>query len=433
MQVSVENLSNIERKLTITVPANEIEEARQEQIRKLSKTADIRGFRPGKVPANVIEQRYGFQAVQEAVNQVIQKNLYQAILEQKLMPVGAPRVEPKTMLANQPFEFTATFEILPDIADIQCKLKQLEKLNVDVTDQDVDRVVDQLVKQHTQWKVISRPAKLSDRVVVDYDVIYEGEKTLDNKIEQFPIELGSKMMLPGFEDGLVGKSAGDVVTLSLKFPADFHVEDRRNKPVTFEVTVKQVLEAHQQELNTNFIKRLGIESGQLDDMKTQVRQSLVLERDRLVKEHMKEQVFKHLIEQNPVEVPRALIEREAKVIHDELHPAQPGHEHEHHHSEEENAMFHDIAKKRVTLGLLIAEYAKKADMKADTSRVEKRIHEIASAYQSPKEVIEYLSAKERRAGIEAQVLEDMVLEKIIEGLPTVEKAISYAELKGIQV
>jgi trigger factor len=432
MQVSVENISNIERKLTIIVPAEEVTKEREAQIQKLAKTADIRGFRPGKVPVNVIEQRFGMQAAQEAISSVIQRTLYSAIAEQKLMPVSTPRVEPKMMLANQPLEFTATFEVLPEIGDIKCPLDKLEQLKVDIKDEDIDRVISQLTKQYTQWKPVTRPLQLTDRAVLDYYMVYEGKSEDNNKIEKFPLELGSKVMLPGFEEGLVGKSAGDEVTLKLAFPADFHVEEKRNKPVEFVVSVKQVFEAEAPELNTNFIKRLGIASGNLEDMKTQVRQSLELERDRLVKENLKEQVFKTLIDSNQIDVPKSLVDREAAIIHDELHP-RAAHDHDHHHTDEENAMFTDIAKKRVSLGLLIAEYAKKADIKVDPVRVDKRIMEIASAYESPKEVVEYLSAKERRGGIEAQVLEDIVLDKLMEKTQIVEKVMSYAELKGIRV
>lgn len=433
MQVSVENISNIERKLTIVVPANQVETAYKAQIQKLAKNANIKGFRPGNAPVAVIEQRFGGEARQEAFSDVIQKALYTAITEHKLMPVSTPRVEPKMMLADQPLEFVATFEVLPEMAPINCKLDSLEKLKVDIVDEDVDRVISQLSKQYTQWKPVTRPAQLTDRVVLDYDMIFEGKSTLDNKIENFPLELGSKIMLQGFEEGLVGHKIGDEVTLKLSFPADFHIEDKRNKPVEFVVTIKQIFEAEVPDLNAGFIKRLGIASGDLADMKTQVRQSLELERDRLVKENLKEQVFKQLLASNPVDVPKSLVEREAAVIHDELHPRQANDHGDHHHTAEENAMFTDIAKKRVALGLLIAEYAKKSELKADPVRVEKRILEIASAYESPKEVVEYLSAKERRGGIEAQVLEDLVLDKIMENVPATEKVMSYAELKGIRV
>lgn len=432
MQVSVENISNIERKLTIVVPASEVESVYQSRIQKLSQNVKMDGFRPGKAPKAFIEQRLGQDARKEAVTEVIQKSLYAAITEKQLMPVSTPRVEPKMMLADQPLEFTATFEVLPEITNIDFKLDKIEKLKVDITDQDVERVLNQLLKQYTNWQVVDRAAKEGDRVVLDYYMVYDGVQNTDDKIQSFPLELGSKMMLPGFEEGLVGKKAGDEVTLKLSFPADFHLEDRRGKPVEFVITVKQVVEADAPVLDEAFIKRLGIASGKKEDLQTQVRQSLELERDRLVKENLKEQVFKALLETNPLEVPKALVEREAAMIHDELHPHHAN-DHEHKHTEEENAVFNDIASKRVALGLLIAEYAKKAELKPDADRVNKRILEIASAYESPKEVIDYLSTKERIGGIEAQVLEDLVLDKLIENIPATEKIISYADLKGIRV
>ncbi len=431
MQVSVEKVSPIERRLTITIPANAVEEAYAKQIDQLAKKANIKGFRPGKAPIAYIQQRFGDDARKEALGEIIQRALYEAITEQKLNPVSTPRIEPKMTLPNQPLEFIASFEVLPEIENVNFKMDTLEKLEVEVKPEDITHVVQQLVKQHTKWTLVDRAAQDHDRVVIDYYAIYEGKADTEHKIENFPLELGSNSMLPGFEAGLIGAKAGEQRTLNLQFPADFHVAERAGKPIDFVVDVKQVFAAEMPAIDEEFVKRLGIKNGKEEDLRQQITQSLEQERDRLVKENLKEQVFRQLLEQNAIDIPEALIAREAKHIHDEVYQNQ---HHDHHsHSEQEMANFNDIAKKRVMLGLLIAEFAKKADLKINPDRVKQRIEEIAAVYENPKEVVEWLSTDERRSGIEAQVMEDQVLDKLIEGIPSTVKNISYAELKGIRI
>jgi len=432
MQVSVEKISDIERRLTIVVPVNQVEEAYTKQINQVAKNANIKGFRPGKAPMSYIQQRFGSDARKEALSDVIQKALYEAITEKKLTPVSTPQVEPKVVTLNQPLEFVASFEVLPEIGEIKFSMDTIEKLDVDVKPDDINFVIKQLLKQYTQWNAVDRIADEKDRVIIDYYSIFEGKADLENKIQQFPLELGSKMMLPGFEEGLIGAKQGEERTLHLSFPVDFTVQERAGKPVDFVVQVKEIFEAEIPVLDDNFIKKIGVKSGKEEDLTQQIKHSLEHERNRLVKEKQKEQIFRQLLELNPLEVPNALIAREAKNIHDEMYPQHQPHDH-HQHSDDEMATFNDIAKKRVILGLLIAEYAKQADLKIDKDRVRARVEEVASVYDSPKEVVEWLSSDERRAGIEAQVMEDQVMDKLMEGVPVTIKSISYAELKGIRI
>jgi trigger factor len=431
MQVSVEKVSNIERRLTITVPNNQIEEAYTKQIDRIAKQANIKGFRPGKAPMQVITQRFGEDARKEAIGDVIQNALYKAIAEQNLRPISPPRVETKMTTPNQPFEFIASFEVLPEIEKVNFHMDGIEKLDVEVSAADLDTVIEQLCKQHTKWKVVERAAKVKDRVVIDYYATFDGKADKENKVQNYPLELGSQTMLPGFEDGLIGVKAGDERVLNLSFPADFPAAERAGKPIEFNVEVKQIFEADAPALDEKLIQQLGIKSGQLDELKTQIKQSLEQERDRLVKEKLKEQVFRQLLEQNPLEVPTSLVSREAKSIHDEVYPQHQGHDH-HSHSNEEMAAFNEMAKKRVSLGLLIAEYAKHAALQVDNERVKQRIEEIASVYESPQEVVAWLNTEERRNGIQSQILEEQVIEKLIEGIPVKEKKMSYGELKGIR-
>ena len=378
MQVSVEKVSNVLRRLTIVVPASEVEAAYDRQINRIGKQANIKGFRPGKAPMSFVKQRFGAEARQEALNEIIQTTLAEALKDEqlkdeKLTPISMPQIALKTVQADQPLEYTASFEVLPELSEIKFSLETLEKPQVEVTDSDVNHVLDQLIKQHTEWHVVERPAVLNDRVVIDYHAIYEGKEDIENKVQRFPLELGSKVMIPGFEDGLLGILAGEERNLSLAFPEDFKIEDKAGKPVDFVIKANQVFEANSPAMDEDFIKRLGVETGQLDDLKKQIKDSLTQECNRLVKEKTKEQVFQALIEQNVIDVPDSLVQREAKTIHDEMHPDH----HDHHdHSPAELSAFNEIAKKRVILGLLIAEFAKKSNIKPEKDRVEQRIQEI---------------------------------------------------------
>lgn len=430
MQVSVEKVNNVERRLTIVVPADHVEAAYSKQIQRIAQKANIKGFRQGKAPLTVIEQQFGGDARKDALGEVIQTSLYAAMNEHKLQPISTPQVEPKLFQPNQPFEFTASFEVLPEIEHIEFSLDNLEKINVDIKEEDVDRVIEQLSKQYTKWSNVDREATSADRVVINYTATFEGKLDTPQEIKNFPLPLDGEAMLPGFEAGLIGAKAGETRTLNLSFPADFGVAERAGKPVEFTVHINHVQAAERPTLDEDFIKRLGIASGQLDDLKKQITQSLTLERDRLVKEKLKETIFTRLLEQNPIEVPKALVAREAKNIHDEAHP----HHHDHHnHTAEEMAGYEAVAKKRVALGLIIGDYAKKHALKADEAKVNARIEEIASVYEHPQEVVKWLSSEQQRGGIEAQVLEDQVLDKLMSTVPVKEKHMTYAELKGIRI
>lgn len=430
MQVSVEKVSSVERKLTISVPAQRVEEAYNQHIAQYAKKATIKGFRPGKAPIDYIKRRFSNDAWQEAWGDVIQKSLYEAIESNQLKPINTPQIEPKTMLPNQPLEYVASFEVLPELNSIQAEIKKIEKPVVEITNEDIDQVMQKLRKQQTKWQVVDRPLQMTDRVVIDYYAVFEGQSDEGNTIKDFPLELGSKIMLPGFEDGLLGAKVGDECTLQLKFPENFTIAERAGKPVDFVVRIKQIYQADTPILDEQFIQMLGINSGNENDLKDQIRQTLQQECDRLIKEKVKNQLFQTVLEQNPLEVPKSLVQREANRIHDEVYPPHQQHAH-HEHTDAEMASFQDVASKRVALSLLMGEFAKQKNMKANPEQVKKRIQEIASVYQRPQEVIAWLSSKERIGDIEAQVLEDQMMNTLLEGAHVEEKKMSYAELKGI--
>jgi trigger factor len=428
MQVSVEATSKLERRLTVVVPVEQLDQAYDKRIVKFSKTAKVDGFRPGKIPLDYIKQRYGQAARQEALSEVIQTSLYEAINQEKLQPVGVPTVEPKSVLPGQPLEFVATFEVVPTLEAVKFDMKAIEKQVATITDADIEKVLTHLLEQHVVWQQVSRPAQLKDQAVIDFTGSIDGKPFDGGEAHEYPVILGSNTMIPGFEEGLVGLKTGDEKTIKVTFPANYFAEQFAGKGAEFVVKAIRISEPKLPELDEGFIKKLGIKSGQLDELRAEVRKNLDREVERVIKAKLKAQIFDHLLAQNEIEIPKALIEREAKRIHDEMHPHHAG-EADHGHSEAEMAAFNEPAKRNVMLGLLVSEIIKQHSVTPDQQRIQAYITQLSSAYENPAEVAKwYLSNKRARAEIEMQVLEEQVTEKLLENIKITEKTLSYNEL-----
>ncbi|OGT58762.1 MAG: trigger factor [Gammaproteobacteria bacterium RIFCSPHIGHO2_12_FULL_42_10] len=428
MQVSIEKINDIDHKLTICVPQDQIASAYQSKMHEMAARTTLKGFRPGKVPMRMLEERYGNEIRKEALSAVIQNSLSLAIEQHQLNPINTPQIEPKAISNDQPFEFIASFEVLPDYSNIQCKLERIKKPVVAIQEEDIQNVIERLCKQHTKWHKIDREAKAHDRVVINYQGNLD-DASDKQSMDHVPVELGSKTMLPGFEDQLIGVKTGEKREFTLSFPSDWHDKERAGKPVQFTVEVKEIYEADAPLLNQAFVKQLGIKSGELEDLKNEIKRSLEQECERLIQGKLKEQIFTQLLLQNTISVPTSLIQREAKRIHDERH-SHHGKACAGEHPETETAAFHEAAEKRVALGLLIAAYAKEAKLVVDQTRFDKRLINIASSYEKPEEMIKWLlTQREYRSNIEAQVLEEMVLEQLMAGVPVEDDVLSYSELR----
>ncbi len=425
MQVTVEAPNKLERRLTIVVPVETMDAAYDKRIANLSKTAKVKGFRPGKVPLTYVKQYYGDVARQEALSEVIQSSLYSAMQQEKLHPVGVPTVEPKTVIAGQPLEFIAVFEVFPEVGNVSFAMNAIEKHVAKITEADITQVVERLRSQHITWRKVDRIAKEKDQVVIDFRGTIDGRVFTGGEAHDYPIVLGSKTMLPGFEEGLIGTKAGEEKIISVAFPENYFAKEVAGKSAEFTTQVRQVSEPDMPELNSDLIKKLGIENGKLEDLHTEIKNNLEREKNRMVQAKLKAQVFDKLLEQNPLDVPNALIKQEAKRIHDQVH----SHHGEHKHTAAEMAVFETAAKRNVILGLLVGEYAKQQKLAVDKTRVKAHLENVASAYENPNEIIQWYSSDKRRfAEIEMFVLEEQIMEKLLEGVSITEKPISYNEL-----
>lgn len=427
MQVSVESPTTLERRVTIVVPTEKIDQAFESRISKLGKTAKVNGYRTGKVPLNVIRQRYGDSARQEALSEVIQSSLYAAIQQEKLQPVDVPTVEPKNIVAGQPLEFVARFEVMPALNDVNFSVPHLEKRVATIAEKDVEQVLQRLREQHVKWRAVDRIAQEKDQVIIDFSGAVEGKLFDNGQATDYPIILGSKMMIPGFEEGLMGMKAGEEKVVPVIFPANYFAKEVAGKTADFTMKVHKVLAPEYPEQNESFIKKVGIKSGKIEDLRTEVKINLERELARVIRAKFKTEVFQKLMEQNTVDIPRSLIEREAKRVHDQVHPHRPGEHHD--HTAEEMAGFTEVAKRNVAIGLLVAALVKKYQITLDKDRVQDLISSLASAYDKPEDVfVWYKQDKRRMAEVEMQVLEEQVLEKILEDIRVNEKVVSYTEL-----
>jgi trigger factor len=427
MQVSVESPSKLERRLTVSVPTDQVEEAYDKRIAKIAKTAKVDGFRVGKIPVNYVKQRFGDTARQEALSEVIQSSLYAAIHQEKLNPVSTPTVETKTVMPGQPLEFIATFEVLPEIGPVVFELKTIEKQIATITETDIVGVIDRLRKQGTTFKIVDRAAQQKDQIVIDFRGTIDGKALEGGEAHDYPVIIGSNTMIPGFEEGLIGLKANDEKTLHLTFPENYHVKDIASKAVEFAVTAIKVSEPNLPELDAAFLKKLGVKSGSIDDLHAEIRKNLERELARLIKMKLKNQVFNKLIEQNTLEIPKSLVEREANRLHDELHPQHAGKPHS--HTPAEMAEFNEAAERNVILGLLVSELLKQYKITLNKEKMEAQINELSAMYENPAEVAKwYASDKKARSQIEMQVLEEQLVEKLLENSQIIEKMLTYNEL-----
>jgi trigger factor len=425
MQVSVENTSALERRMTIGVPAERIETEVNKRLQQTARKAKIPGFRPGKVPMSVIRQRYEDGARQEALGDLIQATFYEAVVEQKLNPAGAPAVEPKTFEKGKDLEYIATFEVFPEFTVAGFESISVERLSADVADADLDNMLEILRKQNVRFEVADRAAQNEDQLNIDFVGKVDGEAFAGGSATGTQLVLGSGRMIPGFEDGLVGAKAGEERVLNLTFPEDYQNLELAGKTAEFTVTVNTVSEPKLPELNEEFFKQFGIKETGIEGFRTEVRKNMERELRQAIKSKVKNQVMDGLLAANPIEVPKALLENEVNRLRVQavqqfggnIKPDQLPAE-----------LFEEQAKRRVELGLIVAEVVKQFDLKPDDTRVRELIQEMASAYQEPEQVVAWYYKNEQQMNeVRSVVLEEQVVDTVLQKASVTEKSVSYEE------
>ncbi|MDQ7913689.1 trigger factor [Pseudomonas sp. 102515] len=425
MQVSVENTSALERRMTIGVPAERIETEVNKRLQQTARRAKVPGFRPGKVPMSVIRQRYEASARQEALGDLIQETFYEAVVEQKLNPAGAPAVEPKVFEKGKDLEYVATFEVFPEFEVKGLDGIEIERQDASVEDADIDKMLDVLRKQGTRYEAVDRAAANDDQVTIDFVGTQDGEAFAGGSAENTKLVLGSGRMIPGFEDGLVGAKAGDERVLDLTFPEDYQNLDLAGKAAQFKVTVKEVAAPELPELNEAFFKQFGVEETTVEGFRAEVRKNMERELRQALKTKVKNQVMDGLLAANQIDVPAALISNEVDRLRVQavqqfggnIQPEQLPAE-----------LFSEQAKRRVLLGLIIAEMVKQFELKPDDARVRELIEEMAAAYQEPEQVVKWYYQNEQQLNeVRSVVLEEQVVDTVLKQAKVTDKQVSYED------
>ncbi len=429
MQVTVESTGTLGRRMTVAVPAARLEQEISTRLKRISQTARFPGFRPGKAPMKLVEAQYGGQVMQEAIGDLIRATFYEAVTEQGLKPAGGPNIEPRDIDRGKDFQYTATFEVYPQVTHTDIQGRRIQRPAVTVADEDVERTINTLRQQRTGWQPVERAAQNGDRVMIDFEGSIDGSPFEGGAAKDFPLVLGNKVLIEGFETGLVGARAGEARTLDLEFPADYRSARLAGQKVQFAVTVKQVNEPVLPELNDEFARVLGVADGKIETLRSEVRANLQRELDERVRRELREQVFQAVLDANAFEVPKTLEESEIgrmiQMTRANLEAqGLPGGQ-----TPTDPALYSDQARKRVKLGLILAELAHAKGLKADPARVRARVQELAASYENPQEFVDWHYGKPGRlAEIEAQVLEDQAVDLLLAGAVVEDKPMSFQEL-----
>jgi len=431
MQVSIETTSGLERRLTVGVPAERVDVEVDVRLKKAAKDVRIPGFRPGKVPMKVMRQRFGPGVRQEVLGEVVSQSFQEAVVQEKLRPAGQPSIEPRNLEAGKDLEYVATFEVFPDVEMIEMKDFAVEKAVAEVKDEDIDNIIDVFRKQQGSWEAVERAAVDGDKVNVDYAGTRDGEAFEGGSAEESELELGSGRMIPGFEDGVVGMQAGEEKTLALSFPEDYHSEELKGAAVEFKIKLNSVLELEPAPLNEELFEKYGVEEGGEEQFRKEVGENMARELKNAVQNKLKQQVMDAILTaHDALEVPKALIDQEIGGMRKQMFQqfGGAGGQDLDLDSLLPDDMFLENAQRRVKLGLVMAEFISKQEMRADPEQVRSTIEEMASTYQDPEEVINYYySNQEQLSSIESKVLEDMAVEKLLESANITEKQCSYQD------
>ncbi len=433
MQVSVETTQGLERKLSISVPAETVDVEVKNRLRHIAKTQRINGFRPGKVPPSVIQKRYGKSVRQEVAGELMQRNFVEAIMAEKLNPAGRPAFVAKSNEEGKDLEFDATFEIYPEVELAGLETINVEKPAVEVNDADLDEMFVTLQNQHKTWKENKRKAKKGDKLTIDFNGRVDGEEFEGGKAEGFEIELGAGRMIPGFEKELNGMKVGEEHTINVTFPEDYHAENLKGKDAEFDIVVHKTEGPVLPEIDEEFAKLFGVEEGGVDALRVEVKKNMERELTQAVKAKVKEQVLEGLVAANEVDVPKALVAQEVDVLRQQAMQRFGGQMDPKNMPQLPAEMFEEQAQRRVKVGLLLGEVIKGNELKVDEAKVKELIESAASAYEDPQEVIDYyMNNEELNQQMQNVALEEQAIELILAKANVSEKETQFKDIMNPQ-
>jgi trigger factor len=426
MQVSVTATGGLERRLEVAIPAEQVDGEVAQRLNRISRTARLKGFRPGKAPIAVIRQQYGEQVHGEVINDLMRSSFSEAVAREKLNPAGGPRIEPIAMGPGGDLKYAAVFEILPEVKLAPVANLAIEKPVASVSDADLEAMLDTLRKQRPVFNEVARAAAANDRVTVTFTGRIDGGEFEGGSGENVAIQIGAGQVMKEFEDALIGASTGETKEFAATFAIEHTNKKLAGKTSTFTVQVIKVEEQKPAELDETFAKSFGIADGNLDELRSEVRANMERELGEAVRQKLRAQVLEGLFKQNPLELPRQMVEEQIQELQVEmlrragvrdakqLPPREP---------------FEQPAKRRVALGLLMSELVRSANLKVSRESVQEKLNELAGSYSDPEEVRRaYLQNADMMRQIESQVLEQQAIDWVLGQAKVTEKPTTFSEL-----
>ncbi|MCZ6663904.1 MAG: trigger factor [Gammaproteobacteria bacterium] len=430
MQISVEKSSTLERRVTVEVPEERIEEQIDSRLQNLRKSVRIDGFRQGKAPLKVVRQRFGVRVRAEIVGEMLQSTIAEAITSEDLKPAGQPVIDPVSSAPGKGLTYTATFEVYPEIDLAPVEQLDIEKYNCEIDEKDVDAMIERLREQNREWLAVERPSQEGDQLNINFEGTVDGESFDGGTGDGFDLMLGTGTMIEGFEAQLTGKSAGEQVGMDLRFPEEYRNEDLAGKAVKFEVTVNKVSEPVLPEVNDAFMEKFGAKDGDMGKFRAEVRENMEKERERALRQRLTNEVLEKISAANDVDVPASLVKGESQRLAQQMaqefmmrgvNPDVAG--------EELEGAIKQRAENRVKLGLIMAEIIKTAELKAPPEKVREMIEKMASSYEDPAAVVKYYyDNAEQLQQVEGTCLEEEAVNWIAERAILTETRISFDAL-----
>ena len=436
MAANVENLGTLERRVSMRVPVQDIEKQVDARLKQLARNVKMPGFRPGKVPMKIVAQTYGPQVRNEVLGDAVQKSFSEAVKEANLRVAGYPKIEKKDEKPTdgapaEVLEFSATFEVYPEVKPGEVSSAAIEQPKVTVDDAAVAKTLEILRKQRTRFVGTTRPAKDGDKLTVDFEGTIDGTPFEGGRAESFVFTLGEGRMLPEFDAAARGMAAGETKTFSLRFPADYHGKDVAGKEAQFEIRIKNIEEPKLPEIDAEFARSLGVADGDIDKMRAEVRANVEREVKKRVEARLKNQAMDALLGSTPIELPKALVEMEAQQLAQRAAQDLQGRGLKPEQLNLSPQQFSEAAKRRVALGLIIAELARAENLQPKPAEVRALVEQEAQSYESPAEVVKWFYMQPQRLSeMEAMALEANVVKWVLSKAKVTEKQMAFDELMG---